>query len=616
MNNFTEGKANVFSKANTILPLETESDLLLKKMKRIQKKKKKDDVKKPTPKHNYKNIDKLENIYDKGEPKKETTEKPGFFNNIQSFLNNLDDIQNDLDKLNVEGFDDDLEGFDNNTIYVDEYEDQNSALNFDAKYTRRGTNAGRPARDRPTRGRPSRGSTKRGGSAQAANARSSDKKIEDFFTSVWMDLKRLIADPGDFIYSKIFYKISKPLYNMISRNEKKNNKDVIVITDQIIFFIYSLIAVFISGNWYYLMFYDDGTGIPNSHKFNQLLDTITDTGGLIFKYFRIGSQLQPVWLINLYFCKIVKHIIVLTYGWIESLSSSVFQTILPSEVYYELSQTIKTVVENHKFLFIVFTIHMIRWVNKYSNEVYQNYRIYNLFKSDAKSYEKYADQNIDTDKPPKMKINKAKLPKSKFYNFLVLAIILNICIGVRGLAIGFMTAIGIQPNVIETISRGIQFIEDLPYWMMLGPITQIILFVLAIILNITVLIRIGGLICIWYLYIYSYMGARLRGGSTALDNFFNEIGKPNVCNETNSSGDKIMKIISFIYENLTLFIVVACAIVAIRVYMKTIQNQSAAAMLVSLNIVIIVIAVVVVSYNTFKTKTNLQDYNYIEPYNL
>ena len=433
---------------------------------------------------------------------------------------------------------------------------------------------------------------------------------------MWIYLKSFIADPGYFIYSLINSEISKPLYNIISRNEKKNNKDVITITNQIIFFIYSLIAVFISGNWYYLMFYDDGTGVPNSHKFNKLLDTITDTGGMIFKYFRLASQLQPVWLINLFLCKIVKYVVVSVYGLIEKLSSIVFSSILPSEMFYELSQIAKLVVENPKFLFIIFTIYITRWVIKYSNEVYNNYRIYNLYKGDAKSYEKYSDRGIDTDKPPKMTINKVKLPKSKFYNFLVMAIILNIFIGVRSLTIGFMTAIGIQPNIIETITSGIKFMEELPYWLVLGPITLIILFILAIIVNVVVFIRIAGFICILYLYIYSYIGPRLRGGSSALDNFYISMGKSNACKESNSFGDKIMKIISFIYENLTLFIIAICAIISIRAYMNTIKNQSAAASLVSMNIIILVITMVIVSYNTFKTKTDLSDYNHIEPYNL
>jgi hypothetical protein len=119
-----------------------------------------------------------------------------------------------------------------------------------------------------------------------------------------------------------------------------------------------------------------------------------------------------------------------------------------------------------------------------------------------------------------------------------------------------------------------------------------------------------------YLYIYSYIGARLRGGSSALDNFYATIGKSNVCKESNSFGDKIMKFISFIYDNLTLFMIAICAIISMQVYINTIKNQSAAASLVSMNIIIIVITMVIVSYNTFKSKTDLRDYNYIEPYNL
>ena len=426
----------------------------------------------------------------------------------------------------------------------------------------------------------------------------------------------IISNPGNFIVSFINGNISKTLYDMISGNNPKNNNDINIITKQIIFFIYSLIAVYVSGNWYYLMFYDDGTGIPNSHKFDKLLDTITETGGIIFRYFRLGSQLEPVWLMNLFLCKILKHIIVSGYGWIESLLSTMFVSILPSELYHDLSQTVNIVIKNHQFLFIIFTIQMIQWIVKYSDSVYSNFKTYNLYSGAVNSYNKYANQGIDTNKGPKLSINKTKLPKNKFHNFLVMTIILNIFIGVKGLTYGLMSSIGIKPPILETIEGGIKFMKELPSWLILGPFVLVILFIIAIIVNIVVVIRISGFLCIVYLYIYSYLGANFRGGSNALSTFYNNIGKPNVCKESNSFSDKISKIISFVYQNLSLFIVAICTIISIQVYMKLIKNQSAATSLVSMNIIIVVIIMIIISYNTFKTKTDLQDYNYIEPYNL
>ena len=112
----------------------------------------------------------------------------------------------------------------------------------------------------------------------------------------------------------------------------------------------------------------------------------------------------------------------------------------------------------------------------------------------------------------------------------------------------------------------------------------------------------------------------LRGDSkTALSDFFKNIGKYNPCESSlsNAFTRLITSFISFLYENLTSFIIVCFSIWSILIYRKTISNQKSAAALIGTNMVIITIAIVAGIINSYKNKNkvNLQDYNYIEPYN-
>ena len=133
-----EERTKLFSK-DTLkngLPLESETDLLLKKMERMRK-----------VKNNYKNIDVLDNIYNTESVAKSDTKSTGFFDGIQRFFKNIDDIHTELaeiegfdndsqegfdddsqegfDNDSQEGFDDDSqEGFDNNELYSKQYEDK------------------------------------------------------------------------------------------------------------------------------------------------------------------------------------------------------------------------------------------------------------------------------------------------------------------------------------------------------------------------------------------------------------------------------------------------------------------------------------------------------------
>jgi len=103
------------------LPLESETDLLLKKMERMRK-----------VKNNYKNIDVLDNIYDT-----ESGGSSGFFDGIQRFFKNIDDIQTEL--AQIEGFDgdDSQEGFDDGDSQ-EGFDDGDSQEGFDGDDSQEG----------------------------------------------------------------------------------------------------------------------------------------------------------------------------------------------------------------------------------------------------------------------------------------------------------------------------------------------------------------------------------------------------------------------------------------------------------------------------------------------
>jgi len=718
------------------LPLESETDLLLKKMERMRK-----------VKNNYKNIDVLDNIYDT-----ESGGSSGFFDGIQRFFKNINDIQEELAQIegfdgddsqegfdgddsqegfdgddsqegfdgddsqegfdddsqegfdddsqegfdgddsqegfdddsqegfdgddsqegfdgddSQEGFDDDSqEGFDNNELYSKQYEDKYTP--YDVKKTanintanlrrqdgvryygprgsltnpsddsifkkigrafkkmhqntrarqnrinRRGrekrdriNRRGREKRDRIRRRRKEkrarirrRGREKRDRIRRRRKDRNKKKAVSEklnmpFLSRIMQLIKRILAfNPQRFIRDKIATRV----YKYTSGNDPKSNKDIDIITKQIIMLIYGLIAVFISGNWYYIMFYKDANGIPNSSKFNGMIDTIVEKGGPLFRYLRLDSQLQPLWLTNVFLCNVTEFIITTGYGYFEFFAyylslMFIFNRIFPRE-YDVIRSSYKTIISNKQLLFILFTFFIIYCILKYSSSLYKAYQTY---------------------KNPKTK----KLPKTSS-TIIKMIIVFNLLFGVKTIVSPLLKGAGIKYDDSKgMIGNALGLFKSILYFLALGPILYIIIFFIALAVNIMIM-RISGLFVIVYLYIYAYFGAMLRGDSkTALSDFFKNVGKYNPCESSTSNAfTRLMtSAISFIYANLTSMIIVCFSIWSILVYKFTISNQRSAAALIGANMVIIAIAIVASMINSYtsKNKVNLQDYNYIEPYN-
>jgi hypothetical protein len=704
-----EERTKLFSK-DTLkngLPLESETDLLLKKMERMRK-----------VKNNYKNIDVLDNIYDT-----ESGGSSGFFDGIQRFFKNINDIQTELAQIegfdgddsqegfdgddsqegfdgddsqegfddddsqegfddddsqegfdddsqegfdddSQEGFDDDSqEGFDNNELYSKQYEDKYTP--YDVKktanintanlrrqdgvryYGPRGSltnpsddsifkkigrafkkmhqntrarqnrinRRNREKKDRikrrrrdkrariKRRRREKKARIRRRGREKKARIRRrrnkkkavSDKQKLPLLDRLKQLIKRILAfNPQRFIRDKIATRV----YKYTAGNDRKNNKDIDIITKQIILLIYAFIAVFVSGNWYYIMFYKDASGIPNSSKFNGMIDTIAEKGGPLFRYLRLDSQLQPLWLANVFLCNVTEFIITTGYGYFEFFAyylslMFIFNRIFPRE-YDVIRSSYKTIISNKQLLFILFTFFIIYCILKYSSSLYKAYQTY---------------------KNPKTK----KLPKTSS-TILKMIIVFNLLFGVKTIVSPLLKGAGIKYDDSKgMIGNALGLFKSILYFLALGPILYIIIFFIALAVNIMIM-RISGLFVIVYLYIYAYFGAMLRGDSkTALSDFFKNVGKYNPCESSTSNAfTRLMtSAISFIYANLTSMIVVCFSIWSILVYKFTISNQKSAAALIGANMVIITISIVASMINSYtsKNKVNLQDYNYIEPYN-
>ena len=346
------------------------------------------------------------------------------------------------------------------------------------------------------------------------------------------------------------------------------------------------------------MFYRDANGIPNSSKFNSMIDTIYEKGGSLFRYLRLDSQLQPLWLANVFLCNVTEFIITTGYGYFEFFAyyltlMFIFNRFFPRE-FAVIRSSYKTIISNKQLLFILFTFLISYCIIKYSSSLHKAYQTY---------------------KNPKIKT----LPKTSS-TLLKIIIVINLLFGVKTIVSPLLKNAGIKYDDNKgMVGKALGMVKSILYFLAVGPILYIIIFFIALAVNIMIM-RISGLFVIFYLYIYAYFGAMLRGDSkTALSDFFKNIGKYNPCESSISNAFTrfMTSAISFVYENLTSMIIVYFSVLSIMVYRKTMTNQKSAATLIGSNIVIITIAVVASVINSYKNKNkiNLQDYNYIEPYN-
>jgi hypothetical protein len=154
--------------------------------------------------------------------------------------------------------------------------------------------------------------------------------------------------------------------------------------------------------------------------------------------------------------------------------------------------------------------------------------------------------------------------------------------------------------------------------MVLTPFIFLIIFCIAFIANM-LLLRVSGLICVIYLYLYSYFGAYIRGADkeNTLSKMFRNINDENPCKPSisNAFTVAISKFINFIFTNLTFVVIICYSILSIMIYLKKITNKFAAGFLIGINGIIIIFAIIASIINSRKTQIDLRDYNYIEPFN-
>ena len=196
---------------------------------------------------------------------------------------------------------------------------------------------------------------------------------------------------------------------------------------------------------------------------------------------------------------------------------------------------------------------------------------------------------------------------------------LSVAIIIIGLIAFFAGIIGIKIETVtlaSTINAAFKLAATVTFFLA-APIMFCLILLFAIIINMLIF-RISGLICILYLYIYSYFGAEIRSSfsKNSLNKMFRNLGDKNPCKDTFSDPlmDLVNKAIEFIYNNLTMVIIMCYCARSIHVYLSRMFNKRAAGFLIGANVFIIVIAIVVCIFNTV-SKTDLRDYNYIEPYN-
>ena len=626
MNDSREEKIDSFSKGNTNLPLETEAELLLKKMKRMHKKK-----------NNYKNIDVLENIYDTKPSKKDNY---GLFAGISDFIDNLDAVEQNMNELNIEGFDDDdqegmdddddQEGMDDDDDQegMDDDDDQEgfkeNADNlytgqYEGKYTYTGRQMvykdNKPSKKKKSKKKKSKKkSSKKKSSKKRSSKKSSKKsappppdeigrKIKQFFRSIFH------FNPKTFIRNRI----AKPTYDKISGEHPKNNRDIEIITNQLIYLVYACIITIISGNWYYLMCYknDLKQRESSSAKFYKFPNKIINSGGMFAKSLRLIAQFQPLVIMNIILCEVFAQVVPILHSYATYPFYIIFKYVLggkwlfPSELEY-LTNVYKAILSNNQFLYIAFTFFIIFCIMKYSSSLYNMYVTY---------------KNALNPKTYKNMFKKSKTGKTlQSYQLILSIIMFELFIGATSVMLSVLTKMGIQTessNVSNTIKSVMEGMKT--YAMIIAaPILFCIMFLIALFINIT-LIPISALMCVIYLYVYSYFGAYLRSGTSgnAFNKMFARLDDQNPCDSSFSGVwmDMINKFIAFIYNNLTMVILVLYCIWSIKIYFSKIVNKHAAGFLIGAQILIIIFAIIISIINSSTKKVDLRDYNYIEPFN-
>ena len=616
MNDFGEEKKHSFSKgeSNPILPLETETELLLKKMERMQKKK-----------NNYRNMDELENIYDTTPSKKEDA---GFFTGFQHFLQNLDDIEKSMDELNVEGFDqegmddedmegmddEDMEGFAQNLYsdmyegeYIDETKLSPSTQIIWKKFKQRWPRLSFSSKKwKAFFQKFKKKSSSSSSSSSSPQKKSSSKKKSSKKPSKIRDMiKKIINVIKSFNPVKIIRKrIAVPTYYVISGEYQKFNSDVDVITTQIIYFIYSLIVVYISGNWFYLMCYrHQNKRVASSAKFYEAPHKLLTPLGIVGRNLRLTAQFAPTVLTNVILCEFFEQLVstlhaIAVYPFYLIFSTiftgfKILRLVSKETDFKDISKNYMQVITNPQLLFIIFTLFIMICIIKFSEQLHSMLMIF--------------------------KNTKAKIPDG--INKMLSGIILfDLFFGIKVMCGAMLTLIGMETTLtnLPEQTANVKNITIAVFSLVAVPLLFLIVFFIAIAVNF-LLLRISGLLCVLYLYYYSYFGAYVRSGNdkNSMAAMFRNINDENPCNPaiSNTLTDAFNKFINFIFTNLTFVVIICYSIMSIIVYLKKISNKYASGFLVGLNCIIIVFAIIASIVNSYKKRIDLRDYNYIEPYN-
>ncbi len=271
-------------------PTEKEIDATITKMEKIIKKKK----------GNYKNMDLLENIYEEEDDNKEG----GILESLQEFEKELNNINESMKEITQEGFDNN-QMFDSKLYdYKNDYENiitpgsilqgasssssnsgsgsgSSNKKNKPAGYIRKQNRLGLlekwfgaiPYKKHYEKwiGKPlsQKSSKKKSKKSKKCKTSSAAKYIDEGISYV-----RCIIN----IPSLMFWFLAAYIYNSFDRDSKKpakNGDDVILVATQMWHIFIIPLIVFITYNWYFLMFMVDSTGKPHENLFpKNVMNTV------------------------------------------------------------------------------------------------------------------------------------------------------------------------------------------------------------------------------------------------------------------------------------------------------------------------------------------------------
>ena len=354
-----------------ILPLESEEQRILDKMKRISKKK-----------NNFKNIEVLENIYEQEPTKsKEPTQSKNIFDTFLQLKEDVKHIEETLEGFSDDGFDENEdegfsdgenedEGFENEDegfeTYKDEYENEHSLRKRGhkqkhkkhKKHKKTKSKKSKTKKSKPGKHKKSKKSAKPGdiyGSDGKFNFRNFMKHIihgiKGFFDAIFQ-IKKYIA--------LALYTETDGLNTNFGKSPENSEKDVAILMEQIQLVFLVPFSIYFTYNWFYLMFYKDETGTPIPNMFTQtVLDTI---GASQIIHYLFQCLIQPMIVANIFmriFCP-----------WVVDTVSSNMEKLKFSET-FDFSFLSK-IVSNPLLIFIALNIIILHMAYKYGDKM-KNY---------------------------------------------------------------------------------------------------------------------------------------------------------------------------------------------------------------------------------------------------